>query len=157
MYTFDFDTQLREGVRGEHGLDTAFAADWRITPATVADQRRGIDRYFTHRETQEHLTVEYKTDYTAGRTHNGFLETVSVDTPPGKPGWVFTCQADFLFYYIPADSLVYALRPPRIRHFVGHLSHWRRPVSIPNRGYRTWGYVVPLRVFERLADAAVWV
>ncbi len=148
---YDFDAQLQVGIHGEHALDAFFAPAWIISPSTAAEQRRGIDRHFTHRETGEQLTVEYKTDYVAGRTHNAFLETVSVDNPVEKPGWVFTCEADFLFYYIPSDGLVYVLLPSRIRHFVGHLSHWRLPVSVPNRGYRTWGYPVPLRVLERQA------
>jgi len=74
-----------------------------------------------------------------------------------KPGWAYTCQADYLFYYIPADGLVYVLRPFRIRHFVGHLVHWRYPVAVPNRTYHTWGFVVPLRSLERLTDEVVSV
>ena len=153
-----FEEKLREGIRGEKALDACFAPHWSITPATSAEQRRGIDRHYQHRVTGQHQTVEYKTDYTAGHTHNTFLETVSVDsaTPP-KPGWVYTCQADFLFYYVPDDGVIYILRPARIRHFVGHLSHWRVPIAVPNRGYHTWGFVVPLRSLERLAESVISV
>lgn len=154
MYTFD--TQLRQGAQGEHRLDAFFAHDWHITPATAIEQHQGIDRHFVHRASGEALTVEYKTDYTAARTHNAFLETVSADTPPEKLGWVYTCQADYLLYYVPGEGLIYVLRPERVRHFVGHWSHWGRPaVGIPNSGYRTWGFVVPLRVLERLAVAVL--
>jgi hypothetical protein len=155
MYTFK--DQLREGVRGEHALDVFFAPAWIITPATGDEQRQGIDRHFTHRMTGQPLTIEYKTDYVAGRTHNAFLETVSVDTPVERPGWVFTCEADYVLYYVPGDGLVYVLDPLTLRHFVQHLSHWRYPVSVPNRGYRTWGYPVPLRVLERRASSVISV
>lgn len=153
---YAFESQLREGVRGEAALDDSFAADWIITLATDAEQRRGVDRHFIHRATGEALTIEYKTDYVAGRTRNAFLEIISVDVAD-KPGWVYSCTADYLFYYVPADGVVYVLRPARVRHFVDHLSHWRRPVPVSNRGYRTWGYVVPLRVLERLAVSVVGV
>jgi hypothetical protein len=150
MYTFE--EQLREGVQGEHALDAFFAPDWIITPDTSGEQRRGIDRHYQHRHNGETLTIEYKTDYVAEDTHNAFLETVSVDTPPPKLGWVFTCQAEVLFYYVPGDGLVYVLRPVILRDYVNHLAHYRKPVPVHNHGYP-----VPLRVLERLAFEIVSV
>ena len=157
MYIYTFPEQLRQGDRGEHALDVVFASDWIITGAIMAEQRQGIDRHFTHRMTGLELTIEYKTDYVAGRTHNAFLETVSVDKPVAKPGWAQTCSADYLFYYIPTDGLVYVLAPGRIRHFVYHLARWCHPVPVPNRDYHTWGFVVPLRSLERCAEDVVLV
>lgn len=148
MYTFH--GQLRAGSRGEQTLDAVFAADWMITPATDAEQRQGVDRHFQHRTHGQRWTVEYKTDYAAGRTHNAFLETISVDAT-NKPGWVYTCQADWVLYFAVGEGLVYWCRPVTLQHYVRHLAHWRRPVSVPNRDYRTWGYCVPLRVLERIA------
>ena len=151
---YDFAAQLREGQQGEQQLDAFFAHYYQIRPASHADQRRGIDRWFTHLQTGRQVSMEYKTDHTAGRTHNVFLETVSVDTPGrNKPGWVYTCQADYLCYWIPGEHLAYLVVPDTLRHFMRHYQHWARGriVRIPNRGYRTHGYVLPQRVLESLA------
>ena len=104
---YQFDAQHADGLAGEAFLDALFSRWYRIRPASAAQQRRGIDRWF--RTTTRRLAVEYKTDHTAARTGNAFVETVSVDTAH-KPGWAYTSQADYLVYYIPPDGLVYVLR-----------------------------------------------
>jgi len=101
--TYTFDTQKARGDAGESFLDQVFAADYEVRPATRAEQRRGIDRIFTHRQTGRRLTVEYKTDYKAAHTGNAFVETVSVDTA-GKAGWAYSSAADYLIYYVPATK-----------------------------------------------------
>jgi len=83
--TYTFDAQKARGDAGEAFLDQVFAADYEIRPATRAEQRRGIDRIFVHRQTGRRLAVEYKTDYKAAHTGNAFVETVSVDAA-GKAG-----------------------------------------------------------------------
>ena len=49
--TYTFDAQKARGDAGESFLDQVFAADYEIRPATRAEQRRGIDRILTHRQT----------------------------------------------------------------------------------------------------------
>ena len=56
-----------------------------------------------------------------------------------------------------STGIARVLPPARIRHFVQHLAHWRRAVPVPNPGYCTWGYPVPLRVLERWADEVLCV
>ena len=68
--------QLAQGEGAEARLDRHFAGRCIIQPATRAQQQVGIDRLFTHRQTGLTYTVEYKTDWTAGRTGNAFIETV---------------------------------------------------------------------------------
>lgn len=77
--TYNFDAQLAQGQTGEQHLDQHFSRWYTIRPATASDQRRGIDRWYT-RPNGETFPVEYKTDRTAGRTGNAFIETTSVDT-----------------------------------------------------------------------------
>lgn len=149
MMAYEFDAQLVAGKRGEARLDAWLAPRGQLRVATLAEERRGIDRYLTDHEGRE-WALEYKTDYRAQDTHNAFLETVSVDSER-KPGWVYSCQADYIAYYVPGEELIYWLRPARVRQLVGHLSHWR-PTPVANERYRTWGFVVPLRCLERIAD-----
>lgn len=164
-----------QGVAGEYAIDRVLKnlptvtdaeakstfGDWflhligkpgfTVSPATGEEQRQGIDRHFSLP-----LTVEYKTDATAVRTHNAFIETVSVDTA-GKRGWAYTSEADVLVYYIPGDELLYIVRFSRLR---ARLPHWldlfpsRR---IPNRGYHTVGLLVPLEELEECADVVISV
>lgn len=150
MKTYDFATQLRRGQGGEAALDAWFGRRFDIRPATRAEQRRGIDRWFTDRASGERLSIEYKTDWTASRTGNCFVETVSVDTAD-KAGWAVSSQAQWLVYFLPDDGLAYVIPLVSLR---AELPRWRReyPVRrIPNDGYHTVGLLVPQDEFERLS------
>lgn len=146
---YKFGKQLAKGEHSEAILDSVFNRDYAIARVNMDMQRKGIDRIFTHRRTRAVLNVEYKTDWTASRTHNAFVETVSVDTQ-NKPGWAVTSQADILIYYVPGDEIVYVIRLGVLR---GKLDDWRKfPTRrIPNDGYHTVGLLVPLAEFERIA------
>jgi hypothetical protein len=149
MTCYPFHTQQAQGEAGEAVLDRFFSRWYRILPAGRAQQRRGIDRVFV--AGQRRLAVEYKSDSTAAKTGNAFVETVSVDTSR-TPGWAYTSQADFLVYFIPPDGLVYVVQLATLRRA---LPGWLRryPVrAIPNEGYHTHGVLVPLDEFERLAQ-----
>ena len=150
---YDFTDQLGRGQSGEAVLRAYFEELGCTTrAATDAEQRCGIDFWIEWPGRCE--SVEVKTDELAGRTHNAFIETVSVDTE-GKPGWALTCSADILAYYIPGDGLAYLLKPDCLRE---RLAHWQRcyPTrTAPNRGYRTHGVLVPLAELECAAEAAI--
>ena len=121
--------------------------EW-YTPAED-DQRRGIDRWLVN-SAGKRISLEYKTDVTAGRTGNAFVETISVSTAD-KPGWAVSSQATWLIYYIPDPEAVYIIKFARIRQ---HLARWREQYpsrDIPNVGYVTTGLLVPLREFEQIA------
>jgi hypothetical protein len=83
--TCSFDVQKARGAVSEKFLDSEPAVEFEVRPATPQEQRRGIDRIFTHRQTGQRLAVEYKTDYKAARTGNAFIGSISVDTA-GKAG-----------------------------------------------------------------------
>lgn len=148
--SYEFQKQLAEGMSGEEYLDGKFAAWYTITPATRGEQRQGIDRWFIRKSDGERFSVEYKTDRTAGRTGNAFVETVSVDTAH-RPGWAYTSKARYLVYYIPEPETTYILPMAHIRF---HVDTWRKTYPerrIPNGSYQTVGVLVPLDVFERFA------
>lgn len=144
--------QLAKGEAAEATLDRHFANRCIIQPATRAQQRQGIDRIFIHRQSGASYTVEYKTDWTAARTGNAFVETVSVDSQ-GVPGWAYTSQAEWLVYFIPEQSTIYLIAFSDLR---ARLPHWlatcKAAPPIPNRGYYTLGILVPLSEFAHLAS-----
>jgi hypothetical protein len=148
---YDFDEQMQQGDVGEAFLDAYFAAKgYTIRAATRDEQRQGIDRFFTSPKTGKITRVEYKTDTTAARTGNAFIETVSVDAT-GKMGWSLTSQAEMLIYYIPPLNRIY-LMPFISLHW--ELPRWLRdfpPRQAQNDGYATHGIIIPLAEFERLA------
>lgn len=151
MKPYTFTTQLTDGQKGERRLDAFFQKWFVIRPATDAEQRQGIDRHFTRRKDQRAFTIEYKTDHTAGRTGNAFVETISVDTD-NKPGWALTSQAQLLIYYIPDTGIIYVIDFARLRR---NLPRWQQTYpqrAIPNRGYHTHGLLVPLLEFEKIAN-----
>lgn len=157
MTTYEFDKQLRKGASGERFLDALFRDRFDIKPGV---QRQGYDRVFTNRETGERLKVEYKRDATAARTHNLFVETVSVDTED-VAGWAYTSGADVLMHYIPEpESLCYVVRFQRLRRELPRWCSQYPERSIPNRGrygrsYHTVGVLVPQHEYEAIAEAVI--
>lgn len=155
---YSFAPQFKQGQYYERLLDQKFSDRFVITPATRNEERRGIDRRYQDCKTRRRFTVQYKGDKTAARTHNAFVETVSVDTL-GIPGWVYTTQAQYLFYYIPGPENLYILTFAKLR---GQLARWIALYpqrSVPNNGfnntrYQTVGVLVPLVEFERHAIEA---
>lgn len=144
--------QLRKGETAEAHLDQHFADRFRIVPASREQQRLGIDRIFIKHTTGHSYTVEYKTDWTAGRTGNAFVETVSVDS--GQiPGWAYSSHAEWLLYFVPATRTIYLITFADLR---AQLSQWistcKAAPPIPNAGYHTLGILVPLTKFARVAS-----
>lgn len=153
---YDFRERLKFGEKHERFLDRHFQDRFTIEDASQGDQRRGIDRYFTDKRNNKTYSIQYKSDETAARTGNAFVETVSVDTN-NVPGWAYTCQADFIVYYVVGSGPAYVIRPKSIK---SKLPGWLKKYptrSIPNRGrgkhYNTIGLLVPLDEFERIAYA----
>jgi hypothetical protein len=148
---YSFNQQLCHGEHGEEFLDHYFSRWFYIEPANPEEQRLGIDRFFMSRNQKHRLAVEYKTDETASRTGNAFIEVVSVDSS-GKAGWAYTSQADYLLYYVPPRAFIYMLKMADIRERLS-LWHQKYPLRrIPNNGYFSHGLLVPLRDLERYAE-----
>ena len=147
---YRFDEQLEQGEQGEAFLDRYFARWFHISHATPGEQRQGIDRWFYALRRPRSFAVEYKTDWTAGRTGNAFIETVSVDTRD-RAGWAYTSAADRLLYYLPGRAAIYVLTLTALRY---RLPFWTQQYplrEIPNDGYHTHGLLVPLAELERCA------
>ena len=144
--------QLAQGEGAEARLDRHFAGRCIIQPATRAQQQVGIDRLFTHRQTGLTYTVEYKTDWTAGRTGNAFIETVSVDIQQ-IPGWAYTAQAEWLVYFVPTRLQIYLIAFTDLRaQLPTWLTSCKAAPPIPNRGYNTLGILVPLPLLAQCAS-----
>lgn len=150
-HSYSFNGQLQSGEQGEVFLDEYFARWFILEPASPAEQRQGIDRFFTTRNRKRRFAVEYKTDNVAARTGNAFIETISVDVI-NKPGWAYTSQAEYLLYYVPGKAVVYMMPMAAIRRclalWLEHFPHRQ----IPNNGYNSYGLLVPLGEFERYAE-----
>lgn len=150
--------QLKQGKRYEDFLDGYFEPEWLIAPMPEYWERKYFfgDRIFVRRSDYKQVQfIEYKSDESASRTGNLFIETVSVDsTVPPKPGWAVTCQANFIFYYLPLDSKILIFRPNVLRD---NLESWRhRYREVPtapgkNSGYQTWGILLPVEIAETYA------
>lgn len=143
---YDFTTQLNRGLKGESIIREHFCPKWEIITASRKFQQRGIDFIFKSRQNGDSYRIEVKSDTTASQTNNAFIETYSVF--PSKRGWVYTCQADYLFYFLPLDRIIYSFRPHAIRKL---LPQWQKyPTrNIPNKGYESKGILVPLWELEK--------
>lgn len=149
----NFGDSLERGAAGEE-----FIARWLSQWGTVdmvedmEVQRRGIDMILNH--DGRPMTLEVKTDYRAAETGNVFLETVSVQTEGGKsskPGWLFTCSADRLVYYVPGLFIGVYIPQDLVDKY--HYS-WNANYPIGrayNRGYHSEGLLVPVGVMSRAA------
>jgi len=160
MVTYDFQAQKARGTQAENLLDVEFAVWFVIEPASDVDQRRGIDRYFTHRDSGIKLTVEYKTDWRATSSGNAFIElenTAKTADAYTAPGWAYSSQADRIFYYCPGSGgeQVYVLSTKRLRAVLpGWLKRYPRR-TVQNRRYETKGLLVPLAELEAIARQVV--
>jgi hypothetical protein len=88
------------------------------------------------------------------RTGNFFLETWS-NRRRFTPGWMFTLQADFLFYYFVGPKALYVVQLPRLKQWAfvqeGRSGHPGRLWDFPEKPQAkydqpndTWGRCVPI-------------
>lgn len=151
---YKFTEQLVRGETGEKQLDEYFSDYCEIKQSKRQEQRQGIDRYFTDRKTGKRFSVEYKTDFIAHKTGNAFIETVSVDSA-GKWGWSYSSKADYLFYFVVEDLLVYIVKMDTVRDQIPRWAKSYRKTYAQNDGYRTHGILVPLPEFEKYSEQVI--
>lgn len=150
---YDFGNQLREGHKGEKVIRQYLSKEWIVKPVTMADQKRGIDFSLINKKNPSiKFAIEIKTDHRAFRTGNAFVETWSAY--PTKKGWAYTCQADYLFYFLPEGLLVYVFAVEKLKVMV---EHWRfySERKIKNKTWETRGVLVPLHEFEQHATQII--
>lgn len=150
---YSFGESLRQGSLAEALLDQFFSHWFDVESVTMAEQRRGIDRLFIGEELDDALAVEMKSDFQASNTGNVFVETISVDKD-GKPGWVFTTEADALIYYCHEDGGGYGwvFDPLDLRSAVWGWTRSYEVKTASNKGYHSYGLLVPQKVFKCLAE-----
>jgi len=147
---YEFDKQLEDGENHEEELDNYYSKWYQISKISLTAQKAGIDRVWTNNKDGFRYSVEYKSDTTAARTGNAFIETVSVDTS-NKPGWAYSSCSQILIYYIPPLKIAYRFKTLEIKYFVNEWKKKYRLQPILNKGYKTIGILVPLSEFIKHA------
>lgn len=156
---FEDNPQFKNGKSIEAFLDQWFEYQgWQIQHTTPHEERVLCigDRHYC--KDGQSYNVEYKSGLQTYQTGNVFLETVSVDTD-GKAGWVYTSNADFVFYACLFNHKLLIFRPQKLRDYIDVLKQKfpEKPTGKgQNIGYRTWGVCVPLQyAIEHLADKVI--
>lgn len=158
MNKFTRTAQWVSGMNVEDFLDNYYRAQgWRITRTTSYEERTLClgDRHYRHGS--QHLRVEYKSGIQTFYTGNVFLETVSVDTQ-NKPGWVYTCKADYILYAALLNRKILVFVPDRLRAQIEALKEKFSVVKTgknQNKGYDTHGVIIPLSYAESHVAAKV--
>lgn len=145
--------QFKSGDNVAQFLDSYFGAKYDIQPTSPHLERVLClgDRIFTNKETGKKFFVEYKSGIQTFYTQNIFLETVSVDNPC-KPGWVYTCRADYIFYAALLNHRILVFRPGKLRAEIAELKTKFKETKTgkgQNETYNTYGVIVPLDYAER--------
>lgn len=158
---YDFDEQFKLGDAGAVVLDAVLRREYKllILPVDREWERRGIDRVILT-PSGVVRSLEYKTDYTGARTHNCFVEMVSV-VEKNILGWAYTSHADMLVHYLPhPENLAYCIMFEDLRE---KLDDWIRdyePKTIHTKrndgmSYSSKGLAVPQDEFEAIADMVI--
>ena len=143
--------QFKQGKDVEVWLDTYFRGrGFEIRALSIDEERRQClgDRHFSKGE--HSFNVEYKSGIQTAITGNVFLETISVDTA-NKPGWVYTCRAEYLMYACLLNRKILVFKPDELRARIDELKKKFKTVATSNgqnQGYKTWGVIVPLEYAE---------
>lgn len=147
MVSFEETPQWLSGQSVAEFLDQFFIRrGWQIKPTSPYEERVLClgDRHY--RKDGRHLFIEYKSGLQTAATGNVFLETISVDAQD-KPGWVYTCQADYIFYATLLNKMILVMIPATLRQKIEQLKGQFRETKTgkaQNKGYNTHGVVIPL-------------
>lgn len=147
---YDFETQRKVGQEGETFLDQWLHPVYKVLDVSgeMKYQHAGIDRIVT-RSDGSVIMIEYKFDLVAKRTGNLFFETISNDKEM-IPGWGWSSQADYWIVLIPEQEIL-VFKPGKLRALVWELQKTLQKRSVPNRGYNTVGYPIPLTQARKVA------
>jgi hypothetical protein len=145
--THGFNQKIKQSEEDNKALDKFFSQWYDILRMELPVDKIGIDRLWTDKERRVRYSVEYKADRRTAETGNAFVETVSVDKT-NAPGWVYTCAAQFLVYYVPQWNKAWVMSTIAIKNKV---DDWKKkyktyPAANEN-GYQTFGIAVPFKEF----------
>lgn len=159
MTSFTSTAQWVSGTEVADYLDSFFAdRGWRIEPTTRHEERdlcMGDRHYYRG---NEHYFVEYKSGIQTFYTGNVFLETISVDSQ-NKPGWVYTCQAHYIFYAALLNHKILVWLPDDLRSKIEMLKQLYTVTKTrkgQNKGYNTHGVIIPLADAENLFTRKIY-
>jgi len=151
--------QFKSGKNVEAFLDDFFRyRGWTVEPTSAHEEQvlHLGDRRFT-RDGDTWL-IEYKSGVQTFYTDNVVRETISVDSE-GKPGWVYTCKADYMFYAALLNDKILVFDPEKLRAEIDGLKARFKEVKTSNnqnKGYNTHGVIVPLDYAEQfLAEQVI--
>lgn len=155
MNAFEQSPQYKSGDSVAGYLDRFFKSQgWTVTRTTPHEERKLClgDRKLT-KTGKKQTNLEYKSGIQTHYTGNVFLETISVDSA-GKPGWVYTCKADYIVYACLLDGCILVFRPDDLRDSMDELTRrypCRATSKNQNKGYNTHGLLIPLKDAKSLA------
>jgi hypothetical protein len=155
---YKFDAQLQQGHAGEEAIYQWLSRFYTIHRCTdMAQQRQGVDAIIRHKDSGNQFLVEVKTDYRAAETGNAFVELVAYDKPTLKLGWAYTCQSDWLIYFLPVSGQIFFLKPRRIRDRLNFWLSRYKQRTVPNQDFNTRGLLVPLQELQDIAAIATTI
>lgn len=155
--SFTDSPQFKSGMKVEDFLDRYFSTQFEIKRTTKHQERTLCLGDRIYKDSEKSFFVEYKSGIQTHYTGNVFLETISVDTPC-KPGWVYTCQADFILYAALLDGLILVFKPKNLRQQIAGLKikFPEKPTNKgQNKGYNTHGVIIPLDHAKTLAQKII--
>lgn len=160
MTTLVDTVQFKNGKDVETFLDDYFRKDGFSIIQTTPHEERVLcigDRKFSRGG--KSFTVEYKSGIQTAYTGNIFLEIISVDTEPQKPGWVYTCNANYILYAALLNHKILVFTPDKLRLEIESLKAKFKVVKTSkgqNKGYNTHGVIVPFEYAEKwLAEKVI--
>jgi len=146
-----FEESLARAKPHEERLDAYLKSlGYTLKEAEMDDQRIGIDRWATQDDWKSSYSFEYKCDSRAAQTKNAYIETLS-NSSNGAPGWVHTCQAFRILYYVVPEYVIW-LKPDTLRHCLDQWAESYRTAIADNPGYYSQGLLVPLNVLKMVAE-----
>lgn len=155
---FETTPQWHSGSSVADFLDKFFRGRGWVIEGTTPHEERVLcigDKKF--RRDGKLYNVEYKSGIQTFYTGNVFLETVSVDSE-NKPGWVYTCKADFIAYGALLNGKILIFLPSKLRDCIEGLKTkfpTKKTNKGQNTGYDTHGVIVPLAYAEKHLAAKV--
>ncbi len=151
---YGFEEKLTQGQHCEQIVKSFLESEWRCHVDDVPQllQRHGID-FIVTTPIGLSFSVEVKSDFTAAKTGNAYIET-SVGE---KPGWIYKSVAQKLFYYVPPSGVMFCLDMDAAKQRVKVWEKIFEKRKVQNPTYEAEGLLVALDELEFLATNVVQI
>lgn len=99
----------------------------------------------------QYKTVEYKIE--EKWTGNLYVEEWSNKSKdeklyPSTPGWLNTCNSDYIWYYFCDKRMLYTTKPSRLRKLIEENDFKMLKQKKHKQKNESWGYIVPVKYFR---------